>query len=36
MSMLSLVSEKELANLLKKMTCARSNQFFRSYHIEKT
>jgi hypothetical protein len=36
MSMLSLVSRKGLARILKKMTCERSNRFFRSYHIEKT
>jgi hypothetical protein len=33
---LSLIREKGLARILKKMTCGRSNQFFRSYHIKKT
>jgi hypothetical protein len=35
-SMLSLVSKKGLAGILKKMACGRSNQFFGSYHIGKT
>jgi hypothetical protein len=33
---LSLVSEKGLARILKKMTCGRSNQFFRNYRIGKS
>jgi hypothetical protein len=36
MFMLSLVSKKGLARILAKMTCGRSNQFFRSYRIRKT
>jgi hypothetical protein len=35
MSMLSLVSRKGMARILKKMTCGRSNRFFRSYCIGK-
>jgi hypothetical protein len=36
MSILSLVSGKGLARILKKMTCGRSNRFFGSYCIGKT
>jgi hypothetical protein len=32
---MSLVSEKGLARILKKITCGRSSQFFGSYHIGK-